>query len=187
MLNRGNDYLGESVENQIEHLFGLGMLSEPEPEQERVTYADPVALTTECQTPECYHEAARSWFDSNCAHCHAPDGEAKSTGLYLDYQSMDPEGATLADFRRWGVCRTPTSAGGVRNCGDAELDIVPGDPDSSITLCRIDSVRESEMMAPLGRSLIDEDGYDIIRQWITDLPVLFENMPTSCSNVEDTL
>jgi cytochrome c553 len=184
MLNRGNDYLDEPVANQIDQLYALEMLA-PEPPLEglRTTYVDPVPYTAACQTPECSHEAARSYLDPNCSHCHAPDGVASGTGLYLDYASMNPEGATIADFRRWGVCRTPTSAGGVRNCGDADYDIVPGDPDNSILLCRIDSVRPSEMMAPLGRSLVDEDGYEVIRQWIADLPTLFPDIPTSCDGL----
>jgi hypothetical protein len=37
------------------------------------------------------------------------------------------------------------------------------------------------MMAPLGRSLVDYDGYDVIRDWITTLPILFPDIPT-CSN-----
>jgi len=182
MFNRGNDYGGNAVANQIDQLYDLGMLAPmPGPVDMRTTYVDPVAYTEDCQTPACFHEAARSWFDSNCSHCHAPDGEASGTGLYLDYASMDPTNPTEADFRSWGVCKVPTSAGGVTNCGDAQVDVVPGDPDVSILLCRIDSIDPREMMAPLGRSLIDDDGYDVIRQWIADLPALFPNIPTCTS------
>jgi len=186
MLNRGNDYLGEPVPpvaNQIDQLYALDMLApEPPPNDEgvRTTYVDPVSYTADCQTPACFHEAARSYLDPNCSHCHAPDGEAKGTGLYLDYTSMDPANATIEDFLSWGVCRLPTSAGGVKNCGDADFDIVPGDPDNSILLCRINSATPGEMMAPLGRSLVDDDGYDVVRQWIMDLPILFPGIPTSC-------
>ena len=184
MLNRGNDYLGEPapvVANQIDQLYGLDMLApKPADEDDRTTYVDPVAYTADCQTPACFHEAARSYLDPNCSHCHAPDGEAKGTGVYLDYTSMDPTNPTIEDFLSWGVCRLPTSAGGVKNCGEADFDIVPGDPDNSILLCRINSVTPGEMMAPLGRSLVDDDGYDVIRQWIMDLPILFPGIPTSC-------
>ena len=178
MFNRGNDYGGVLVENQIDQLYELEMLApEPPPEEARTTYSDPLALTTECQTPECFHEAARSYLDSNCAHCHATDGEASSAGLRLDYASMDPTNPTEADFRSWGVCKVPTSAGNVANCGDGKVDIVPGDPDKSIFLCRIQSATPGEMMAPLGRSLADEQGYEVIRQWIIDLPTLFPDIP----------
>jgi hypothetical protein len=47
-------------------------------------------------------------------------------------------------------------------------------------LCRIDSVTPGEMMAPLGRTLIDVPGSDVIRAWITILPSLFPEIPT-CS------
>ena len=182
MLNRGNDYGGKMVDNQIDQLFELGMLApEPGPEINRVRYANPKGLTESCQSPECYHEAARSWLDTNCSHCHAPDGEAAGTGIYLDYASMDPTDPTDEDFKKWGVCKDPTSAGGVKNCNNAVHDIVPGEPDQSITLCRIDSVTPGEMMAPLGRSLVDDAGYEVIRGWIEILPVLFPDIPT-CSD-----
>jgi len=182
MFNRGNDYGGNLVANQIDQLYGLGMLApEPPPEGLRTTYVDPVLYTEACGTPECSHEAARSYLDSNCAHCHAPDGEASGTGVFLDYASMDPTNPTQADFRSWGVCKVPTSAGNVMNCGDATWDVLPGDPDSSILLCRINSIIPGEMMAPLGRSLVDQDGYEVIRRWITDLPLLFDDIPL-CSS-----
>lgn len=182
MLNRGNDYGGQDVENQIDQLYALGMLEPmPGPEETRITYPNPTILTEECQDPICIHEAARAWFDSNCSQCHAPDGEQAPTGLFLDWATMNPEDPTDEQFRTWGVCKGPTSAGGVKNCGDATVDIVPGDPDNSIMVCRIDSVTPNEMMAPLGRSLVDEDGLEIVKAWIEILPVLFPEIPT-CSD-----
>jgi hypothetical protein len=65
----------------------------------------------------------------------------------------------------------------VHNCPGAENDVVPGEPDASILLCRIDSVTPGEMMAPLGRTIVDQNAYNIIRQWITDLPILFPDIP----------
>jgi hypothetical protein len=128
----------------------------------------------------CIHDAARSWFNSNCSHCHAPDGEAAGTGLHLDWASMDPVDVSSERFTSWGVCKLPTSAGGVKNCPDGEVDIVPGRPNESVLLCRIDSVTPGEMMAPLGRSLIDVPGSDVIREWIARLPEIFPDIPT-CS------
>jgi hypothetical protein len=180
MLNRGNDYLGIPVANQIDQLYELGMLlPEPPPDPEdRTTYVNPVAHTEICQTPECFHEAARAYFSSNCSQCHAPDGEAAGSGLYLDYASMSPDPPPTAEqFKTWGVCKLPTSAGGVRNCPEGEVDIVPGNPDASILLCRMNSVTPGEMMAPLGRTEVDENGLNVIRQWIANLPILFPDIP----------
>jgi len=182
MLNRDNEYQGSAVANQIDELYDLGMLApEPPPDPlDRPTYVNPVSYTESCQTPECFHEAARSWFSSNCSQCHAPDGEAAGTGLYLDYANLDPDSPTPQRFATWGICKLPTSAGGVRNCPGGEVDIVPGQPDASVMLCRINSIIPGEMMAPLGRSIVDENGYNVIRQWIMDLPILFPDIPT-CS------
>ena len=182
MLNRGNDYQEVVVPNQIDQFYQLGMLDkEPPPNSEdRTTYVDPTLHVEECQTDLCIHDAARSWFDSNCSQCHAPDGEAAGTGLHLDWASMNPDNPSDEDFKTWGVCKLPTSAGGVKNCPGGEVDIVPGEPDASVMLCRIDSVTPGEMMAPLGRTLIDVPGSDVIRAWITILPSLFPEIPT-CS------
>jgi hypothetical protein len=125
---------------------------------------------------------ARSYFDSNCAHCHASDGEDDKTGLWLDYFNMDPQIddpmlPSDADFRSWGVCRTPTSAGNVGNCPPGAInDIVPGYPDYSILLCRMNSVKPGEMMARVGRTLIHSEGSKLIRRWIEILPDLFPDI-----------
>ena len=179
MLNRGNDYQGNLVENQIDALYAAGMLDpEPPPFNLRTTYSNPVELIAGCTTPACFHEAARSFLDSNCAHCHAPDGELDDQGLFLDYATMDPESPTLKEFDQWGVCRTPTSAGNLTDaCRFKPVDIWPGDPDNSLLLCRLESVTPGEMMPTLGRSVRDEQAIAIIRQWIIDLPTLFPNIP----------
>ena len=179
MLNRGNDYQGNLVENQVDALYEAGMLDpEPPPSNLRTTYSNPVELIAGCTTPACFHEAARSFLDSNCAHCHAPDGELDDQGLFLDYATMDPESPTFEEFNQWGVCRTPTSAGNLTDaCRFKPVDIWPGDPDKSLLLCRLESVTPGEMMPTLGRSVRDEQAIAIIRQWIIDLPTLFPNIP----------
>ncbi len=177
MLNRGNDYQGNVVANQVDALNDLEWLA-PEPFDPRTTYPDPITLIAGCQTPACYHDAARSWLNMNCSHCHAPDGELDDQGLFLDYATLDPATATFAEFTSWGVCRTPTSAGNLTDaCRFKPVDIWPGDPDKSILLCRLESVIPGEMMPTLGRSVVDEQAVAIIRQWIVDLPTVFPDLP----------
>lgn len=178
MLNRDNDYQGNIVENQVDALYDAGWLAPaPPPSGARTTYADPVGLIAGCTTPACYHEAARSFLDSNCAHCHAPDGVERAQGLFIDYTTMDPTGAGLSEFDAWGVCVTPTSAGGLTPaCNDKRVDIWPGEPDKSLLLCRLESIIPGEMMPTLGRSEQDTQAIAIIRQWITDLPTLFPSL-----------
>lgn len=180
MFNRGNDYQGNMVENQVDELYDAGLLApEPPAFDSRTTFPDPVALIEECQTPECYHEAARAWLNMNCSHCHAPDGEIDDQGVFLDYANMDPTNPTAEAFSSWGVCRTPTSAGNLTDdCRFKPVDIWPGDPDNSLLLCRLESVIPGEMMPTLGRSVVDEQAVAIVRQWIIDLPTLFPSIPT---------
>lgn len=171
MLNRDNDYGGAvGVMNQIDYMDSLGLFtSTPPPVDQRTTFVTAPALDTKADL----HDRARSYFDSNCAHCHAPDGEVADKGLYLDYQSMDP--VTGTPFT-WGVCKVPTSAGNGTTCKQS-LDIVPGDPDASLLLCRMESVTPGELMAPLGRTVVHTEGVELIREWIIQLPILFPDLP----------
>ena len=43
---------------------------------------------------------------------------------------------------------------------------MPGDPDSSITVYRMDSNEPDVRMPEIGRSLIHEEGVALIREWI---------------------
>ncbi len=189
MFNQANDYQGNMVDNQIDALYDAGWLAPmPGPVDERITYSHPVELTeTTCKTlplqsterAACYHEAARSFLDSNCAHCHAPDGNTAGQGVFWDYATMAPTPPpTAEEFDTWGVCRTPTSAGNLTDkCRFIPYDLSPGDPDNSLLLCRLESTTPGEMMPRLGRSVVDEQAIAIIRQWIIDLPTLFPDIP----------
>jgi hypothetical protein len=172
MLNRDNDYgLGIGVVNQIDYMDSLDMFDvTPNPDENaRTTFVSNPAINDAADL----HDRARSYFDSNCSHCHAPDGEISDKGLFLDYQSMDP---TDPDYFTWGVCKVPTSGGNGVTC-DQNLDVVPGDPDASFLLCRMESIAAGEMMAPLGRTTVHVNGVELIREWIEQLPVLFPDIP----------
>jgi uncharacterized repeat protein (TIGR03806 family) len=104
-------------------------------------------------------ERARSWLDVNCAHCHRPEGAASNSGLFL----------TRGETSRvaLGVGKRPVAAG--RGAGDNEFDIVPGRPEQSILLSRVESVEPGVMMPELGRNLDDEAAVALLRQWILTL------------------
>jgi hypothetical protein len=42
----------------------------------------------------------------------------------------------------------------------------------------MESITAGEMMAPLGRTIAHQDGVQLIRQWILELPDLFPELPT---------
>lgn len=161
MLNMEHDAGdGAGAVNQIDHLAELGLLDEePALASERETLADPFGAAP-------ISDRARAYMDSNCGSCHRPDrGEASQSGFLLAYEHTDPD---TDDSANWGVCKVPTSAGGA-TCG-LSYDVVPGDPDRSILICRIESDVSKVMMPPLGRTLVDEPAVALLRDWITQLP-----------------
>ena len=152
-LNRDYDY-AKGTENVLVHLGKVGYLTgapDPSSAPRLPTVSEPTSGTTE--------QRARAWLEANCAHCHSTAGLASNTGLDLWSSNSDP--------RKYGVCKPPVAAGPA-SAGRA-YDVVPGKPDESILMFRIESVNPSLMMPPIGRSLVDTDGVALVRQWITEL------------------
>lgn len=107
-------------------------------------------------------ERARAWLEINCAHCHRAEGPAKNTGLHLLASEKDPY--------RYGVNKPPIAAG--RGSGGLTFGIVPGKPDQSIIVHRIESLDPGVMMPELGRRMEHEEGVELIREWITKMSAL---------------
>jgi hypothetical protein len=60
------------------------------------------------------------------------------------------------------------AAGG--GAGDLLYGIVPGIPEESILIYRMNTTAPDEMMPELGRSLIHNEGVELIHSWISQLP-----------------
>jgi uncharacterized repeat protein (TIGR03806 family) len=104
---------------------------------------------------------ARAYLAVNCGHCHNRAGFASNSGLYLD-----PEETTPAHL---GVLKRPVAAG--RGSGGREFSILPGQPDRSILLHRMESNEPGIMMPQFGRSMVHSDGVALIRQWISAMRI----------------
>ncbi|MCA0871549.1 hypothetical protein LCL97_11985 [Seohaeicola saemankumensis] len=102
---------------------------------------------------------ARAYLDANCAHCHAPGLPADTSGLYLNWEETRPV--------HLGINKKPVAAG--RGSGGLLVDIAPGQPDQSILMYRILSTDPGEMMPEIGRSVVDEEGAQLLRDWIASL------------------
>lgn len=100
---------------------------------------------------------AKSYLDINCAHCHRKEGAASLSGLQLEY------GRKAVDYNH-GVCN---SAHGWRGGG---FDIWPGDSDNSSMPLRMTLSAAPDRMPPLGRSIVDIEAVELIRQWIDAMP-----------------
>lgn len=154
-LNRPLDY-PEGEENQLAHWTRGGLLTGA-PRDPREAPRLPV---WDDETTGSLGERARAWLDINCAHCHNPQGPARSSGLDLSYDQRDPS--------RRGVYKRPVAAG--RGSGGRLYAIVPGDPEASILLYRIRSLDPGVMMPELGKRLVHEEGVELIRRWIAEMP-----------------
>ncbi|MEN0046899.1 MAG: SO2930 family diheme c-type cytochrome [Bacteroidota bacterium] len=104
-------------------------------------------------------ERARAYLDGNCGHCHNPKGPASTSGMFLTAHFNDP--TTL------GINKAPIAAG--RGAGGRSYGIVPGKPDQSILVYRMESKDPGEMMPELGRQMIHQQGVDLIRAWIEEM------------------
>jgi len=102
---------------------------------------------------------ARAYLDINCGHCHIPGGSADTTGLYLNFTEQNKE--------KLGVYKKPVAAG--RASGNLKYSIVPGHPERSIMIYRMDSLDPGIMMPESGRALADESGIKLITEWINKL------------------
>ncbi|BBM00616.1 SO2930 family diheme c-type cytochrome [Microbulbifer sp. GL-2] len=152
-LNRDYPYLSGS-ENQLQHWQKIGYLSDVPKGDELPSLA---RFTDERSTLEA---RARAYLDINCGHCHNPTGAADTSGLMLNYSETD--------LRKLGLCKPPVAAG--TGSGERLFAIVPGEPDHSILNFRIESIDPGAMMPELGRSLVHEEGAELLRQWVATMP-----------------
>jgi uncharacterized repeat protein (TIGR03806 family) len=152
-LNRDFDY-PEGRANQLEYWTRIGYLKGAPPKDQATRMAvwnDPSTGNLEAR--------ARAYLDANCAHCHQPGSAGNTAGLYLGLDVTDP--------LRLGVCKTPVSAG--IGSGGLRFAVVAGRPDLSFLIYRMDSAQPKVMMPELGRTVIHEEGVQLIREWIATL------------------
>ena len=152
-LNMDFSY-GDEIKNQLLQWNELGYFKDP-PD---LSNAPKIAKWDDPHSGSL-NDRARAWLDINCAHCHNKFGPANNTGLYLDYYETD--------YKKLGIYKTPVAAG--RGSGHLRYDIVPGEPDRSILVYRFDSTDPAIMMPELGRTMVHEEGLELIREWIMSL------------------
>lgn len=149
--NLNRDYAYTSVViNQLDHWQQLGLLKLD------VT-SDELPAMANWADPNVDLEArARAYLDVNCGHCHNEKGPADTSGLFLDITTNNPT--------RLGRCKLPIAAG--QGTGGNNYSIVPGEPDKSILVYRMQSVDPGAMMPELGRSLSHTEGVQLISDWV---------------------
>ena len=106
-------------------------------------------------------QRARAWLEVNCAHCHNPLGSARTSGLDLRVSQEDPA--------RFGVFKSPVAAG--KGSGGRRYDIIPGKPDESILLFRMETEEVGARMPNLARNRTLHAANALIREWIQQMPL----------------
>ncbi|HET6614115.1 MAG TPA: SO2930 family diheme c-type cytochrome [Kofleriaceae bacterium] len=153
-LNRDFAY-ATGPENQLTHLAAAGALmgapADPASAPKLPVWDDPESGTVA--------ERARAYLEANCAHCHNPEGPARVSGLDLQASQTDPYA--------FGVCKPPVAAG--PGAGDRDYAIVPGMPDASILVYRLESTEPEIMMPELLKTVAHAEGVALVRQWITEM------------------
>ena len=152
-LNKTYAY-ASSPANELVHWAEAGYLKEsPDP-----ATAPRAAVWNDASTGPL-ETRARTYLDVNCGSCHRPGGAAATSALYLDLADNSDENL--------GVCKTPVAAG--HASGNLLFDVVPGKPEESILVRRMESNAPKVMMPEIARTLPHEEGIELVRSWIASL------------------
>ena len=139
--------------NQIKKMMELEWL-------DKIEDIDIIPVTANWEDPHfSLDDRARAYLDVNCSHCHNAKGQAKTSGLFLEYNQKDQT--------KLGVYKTPVATG--RGSGGLFFNIVPGNADESILVYRMESTDPGVLMPESGRKVVHTEGLKLIREWIYSL------------------
>jgi uncharacterized repeat protein (TIGR03806 family) len=149
-LNKAFNYVG-GILNQLEKWQNAGYLTGSVPTEINTTVAwdDPTALLL---------DRVRSYLDINCSHCHRE-------GSHCDYRPIRLAFEETLSPDKMGVCVPP----------DETLDptltniITPNNIDRSMMHFRLSSTDPANRMPLLGRSIVHEEGVELIVEYINSL------------------
>lgn len=156
-LNSDFDYVekGGVVGNQLVTLSALGILNENITDTDTPGYLTHVAMNDPNGTLE---EKARSYMDNNCAYCHQP-----ATGNRAEFDLRLLNTLSQTKLLTAGI---GTSLPGI---GADQRIVYPGDASKSQIFHRANSIVPGTMMPPLAKTIVDQDGVDLIEDWINQL------------------
>ncbi|MES2799891.1 MAG: hypothetical protein V4638_07730 [Bacteroidota bacterium] len=149
-LNHDFDYT-DGTSNQLAKLISVGYLENSLPGTivSTVDYAD-----------ETYplKVRLRSYLDINCAHCHRENSHCSYRPLRLAFSET-------TDSQNMGICVVPDE---IINPTLVEI-IVPGNVNKSVMHFRLNSTLESNRMPLLGRTLVHEEGVQLLKDFINSI------------------
>ena len=149
-LNRDFDYPGGEIANQIESLSVAGFLAQS------ITTAQLASVTTSAaiEDPGVSDERwVRSYFDSNCSHCHQPGGGSRA---FFDARFTTP----LANQSI--LCGPVIDGLGA----PAPAVVKPGSPENSVLFLRMNTIDVCCSMPPLAKGIVDNEAVARVADWI---------------------
>lgn len=156
-LNFNYSY-GTTTQNQLTKWIEQGYLennfSFPTENNTTINYSD---------TSQSLEKRVRSYVDINCAHCH-------QNGKHCDYRPMRfafNETGSANGLTNMGVC---VDTQDMQNFPPALSKIItPGNINRSMLYYRLNTTNETFRMPLHGRTIIHEEGINLIGQWINSL------------------
>lgn len=147
--NMNIDYAYEGgTQNQLQKLIAEGYLQNTLP-------GNIVSTVNYMDQTKSVDQRFRSYVDINCAHCH-------SEGKHCDYRPMRLAYSETADPINLGLCVEPQE---FINSSLAYI-IKPSDKDRSMMYYRLGSTLPSERMPLLGRTVVHQEGLELLEEWI---------------------
>lgn len=140
------------VENQITKWKSVGYLGDDVPALSTIH-----STVDWRDTSKSLELRARSYIDINCAHCHRDGGHCDYVPQRFNFSNTD--------LHTVGLCLTPLFA--IQN---GPFVINGGNADYSDMIIRMNSVQSDVMMPYIGRSLIHQEGLQLMKDWINSLP-----------------
>jgi len=136
--------------NQLEKWVEMGYLEN--------NYPSNINSVVDWENPsQDINNRARSYFDANCSHCHSDTG-------HCDYRKLRFAFNETEDPIKMGICLDADT----QILGLSKI-VIPSDTDNSILYNRVNTVAEELRMPLIGRSLLHDEGVQLIEEWINSL------------------
>ena len=159
-----NRTLAGDTMNQIDKLTALGVFETAPTKPYKTALVTPYAVQNPGQVglspaTGTTEQQARSYLHANCSFCHRPDGKFSAFDVRYD-----------VPFASTNLLCTQPGKGDLGVSG-AEL-LVPTNPMSSLIWLRMDAPKgdgTTGRMPEIGSAVLDTQGTDLIKQWITSI------------------
>jgi uncharacterized repeat protein (TIGR03806 family) len=141
---------GTSQRNQLQKWQSVGYLDNTLPSSinSTVDWTD---------TSKSLELRARSYIDANCAHCHRDGGHCAYVNMRFNFSNPD--------LNTFGVCMPV-----LFNVGEAYPYVIyAGNFEHSELGYRISITEPAEMMPIIGRTLVHQEGVQVVKDWINSL------------------